>query len=453
MIYALILTDGTTTATLTDASNYMIASNSFTLGIAQLNPGELGGAGPLAMVDGAIAVDVFSTPANLATTLTNLERLQQLAMQVQRWRKGWSVPAVLLKVQMGNGVAPFYQCVLEDLSVEPPSDLADTLVIQEVTQVRLSFTRRGAWLPVSGTSVQTANVTQPAVQQVDFSSAAAFGTMLQLQSSNYSVSGYGLGDGFVIAAPAIVINTTVLPSVYMEKPTTGTSTSDSTAWGGSVMRFGSGSNEISMGILTSLPPGRISFFAVCRKTAAADVWSLKGNVYGTSGAGGLFAQSTALSYLDTSSTSPRAIFLGSITSMAWTTDTSVTIANVGTVTGSIDIDYFVAVVDNVNFEYYGAFYGYGSQAMIVGVGAEYGATSITQAVTVSSNPFGRSAYVKVVGASDNFSYPVSYRGDPAIYGQDRYWYVLPVVVWNTSYGLNRTYRWTMTRWPASLTPQ
>ena len=78
---------GDVTATLTDAQNYQLPTDAFTLGVAEPRPGEIGGVGPINEVDGEIGVNVFSTPRSLTTTLSNLAALGRIKHQVKRSQK------------------------------------------------------------------------------------------------------------------------------------------------------------------------------------------------------------------------------------------------------------------------------------------------------------------------------------------------------------------------------
>ena len=91
------ITDGTTTADLTDQTNYQLVDGGWAPSVAPLRKSTLGGSGPYEDVIEEIVVNVHGTTA--ATCLANLAKLSQLLDQAERWSRGENISPVKLQCQ------------------------------------------------------------------------------------------------------------------------------------------------------------------------------------------------------------------------------------------------------------------------------------------------------------------------------------------------------------------
>lgn len=159
-ISSLVLTDGTTTATLTDGTNYALNLGGWAPEVADLRTNVLGGFGPYEDVTEMIEIDV--TGATLSALLANVAKLRTLLTQARRWNDGEpGVTAVVLQITMTGGSA--YEATVLGGELELPRSYGDKLVSLELERVRLTVVRRGAWLaaaesPASSSSTSVGNV-------------------------------------------------------------------------------------------------------------------------------------------------------------------------------------------------------------------------------------------------------------------------------------------------------
>lgn len=225
-ISSLVLTDGTTTATLTDGTNYMLTQSGWAPKVASVRDSELGGVGPYTDVEEELSLNVFA--ASLATVNANLARLDTLLRQAERWADG--VPgttAVTLQITMTGGTMK--EAVVLGGAVEPPATYAERITLFEYEGVKLRIQRRGLWLGPAESSAASGATNVGAIGSITLPSTHntlspvqlkwtapnsargwARGPLIVAQSSSYlaTLEGelFGAGGDFAVATP---VNTLV----------------------------------------------------------------------------------------------------------------------------------------------------------------------------------------------------------------------------------------------------
>lgn len=145
----LALTDGTTTATLTDGTNYALAEQAWAPQIADWRRSGMGGRGPYEDQTETIMVNVIG--ASATATLANLARLKTLLEQAARWALGESVNPVTIQIQTQGSFLGIGSAVVLGGSVRAPSSFTEQMTLYDLRDVELTIRRRGQWLMSSYT--------------------------------------------------------------------------------------------------------------------------------------------------------------------------------------------------------------------------------------------------------------------------------------------------------------
>jgi hypothetical protein len=148
------LTDGTTTATLTDMVVYVLTS--LDLGVATLRDGELGGEGPYDDVTTKAIFHVRGTSA--ADAYAAIDAVNKLLDNARRWWRGdSSVALVKLRVQIQNSTLPILECVIKGRAPGGPPNIRpqitwnQNLCLYISEDVEIEFVRRGQLLGATET--------------------------------------------------------------------------------------------------------------------------------------------------------------------------------------------------------------------------------------------------------------------------------------------------------------
>lgn len=285
-IQSLVLTDGTTTATLTDGTNYALASGGWSPQVARLRTGELGGVGPYDEVEETIEIDIMGGGV-LATLSANIAKIMKLCDQAQRWRRGENVAAVQLQITLTGSTVK--TAVVVEGVLELPSNYADVLVIREVERARLRVTRRGMWL---GTEVAATTLTNvfPGVAWTTSPAVTSLGGVESPTKLRIAVPNTGhvkLDNALLIVASQETGNLmTVIEAESVPLPAT------NSKWAvvGDVANFASDSNvlrynhaSVNTNAVTSKStvslPKNPTIYAVVRTTVANTVFTLSVGLY------------------------------------------------------------------------------------------------------------------------------------------------------------------------------
>lgn len=149
------ISDGTTTVSLLAGNaGLQLREGGWSPAVAPPIQSDLGGRG--AWADVVERIEVLLTGSAGMTALYNLSSLLH---QAERWARGEPVSAVYIRVLISAPVAGgTWQATIlgpgRDM-LEMPDDFGDLLIVGEVTRIRISFVRRGAWentTPVEGST-------------------------------------------------------------------------------------------------------------------------------------------------------------------------------------------------------------------------------------------------------------------------------------------------------------
>jgi hypothetical protein len=199
-ISSLVITDGTVTATLTDGSNYLLQDEGWGPQLTKYRAGFLG-RGPYREEDEEIKINVFSTPASLSATNSNLAKLVDLINQADRWYRGESgVSPVTLQITMSGGTMK--QWLLLGGEVEASGSYVDGLIIQEIKDVTLKLRRAGELLGAVETSTTGVSSGIFLAQSVTFSSTASRPSPCSIKLSGFSSTDSNIAEGLILIAPS-----------------------------------------------------------------------------------------------------------------------------------------------------------------------------------------------------------------------------------------------------------
>lgn len=169
------ITDGTTTATLTDTAKYGLLGDGWAPQVATRRISTLGGR-PYTAVTEEIRLHVYG--ATTAAALANLAVLAQLIDQADRWYRGETVAPVRIEyLPQGSTMASTAQSLILGFAgdagpVGLPMSFNDRLMLFEISDVSVRFVRDGAWYGPEET-ITIARGTHPSVGSGTFATSAA----------------------------------------------------------------------------------------------------------------------------------------------------------------------------------------------------------------------------------------------------------------------------------------
>lgn len=138
------ITDGSTTASLLDDTNYSLVANGWSPKIATLRVAPLGGQSPYEDVIEEITIDVYGTTALIA--MQRVERIVNLLDQARRWALGEDVSPVRIEAQPQGVTTNELRAVIVGGEVVLPTNWADKLATNSIDNVLIRLRRRGLWL-------------------------------------------------------------------------------------------------------------------------------------------------------------------------------------------------------------------------------------------------------------------------------------------------------------------
>ena len=371
----LTITDGTTSVTIGDGSGGSVSyqldalAGAWRPGIAGFSQSQLGGRGPYDDVLETMTLDV--TGATAAAATSNLQTLERLIGQAERWSRGDNVAVVLIKfAPQGSTVATTaapYQCVVMGYApganaactsgarlLMMPAAAGSTYIIPRVV---LTFQRRGAWLLAAAITGTSASVANPGPYPV-----TGMTTHPNISPAQVKLAGFTLATHFDFddSKPIVLLaqQGSDLQIAEAETGTIGvyTSVADAAgvARGGSVLRYTPGvTTEVFSGKITlsSMTSGarRFAFFAAVRNNSATTSFKIRVRaryIVETSVTATETVAYTPLVNIGTTHVRPRFVPLGIVTIPAplWGMEFGVTAS---AASGTLDIDYIVALaVDN-----------------------------------------------------------------------------------------------------------
>lgn len=161
MALTIKITDDTTTADLTDETNYMVVDSGWVPQVAARTNNDLGG---IIYEDVEEEIEIIVMGSTGAAALANLAVLSRLFDQAERWANGDAVAAVIFQYKpSGSTKTNPYEAIIvgrgEGAGFIGLSTSFDANGNVTITGVRLRFRRRGAWLnETDTTSVSAATI-------------------------------------------------------------------------------------------------------------------------------------------------------------------------------------------------------------------------------------------------------------------------------------------------------
>lgn len=312
------ITDGTTTATLTDLTNYGLLTGGWAPQVPVRRASTLGGA-PYTEVSETIELDVFGATA--AAALANLRILVTLIDTAERWYRGENTTPVTITYQaQGSDLDPLTSLILgfegDRGALDLPATFNDELMNYTISNVQLRFRRVGVWY-----GDEESDGTDPAEHPVVMPGAFAYDspvmtpvqvTITDLPDQTH-ISYYDAG--FLLVA-ATDDRLQVIDATDFDFPGNGyTTDADATRHpeGTGVLIYTPAvTTEVlsALGAIT-LPTTtrRIGIVANLRNTHATTTFRVRVEVSGSGGRGAVY---TRPYIVDTSTTDPRIVSLGTV---------------------------------------------------------------------------------------------------------------------------------------------
>lgn len=463
-ISSLVLTDGATTATLTDGINYALTSGGWAPSVARRRTAELGGVGPYAEVEEQIQLDIFSTPRTLATTLANVAKLQTLCDQARRWSAGENVTAVRLQLTMTGSTMK--EAAILDGALDLPSDFADLVVVQEVGAATLRLTRRGLWVAAAVTSAASSAFTGPTPVSVTLAShptPSPLAITIKDIASSFSPAVANVPSGYLVVAS----DTNAVALIEGESLVFGTSSTvgNATASGANILRASTSPAAGDYGFI-ALTSGfytgarQIAIFAALRVNGSATRWQVSAELTYETQLGVVAAPSVFRGPIQTprytastdAGTVPRIVFLGLLSvardprfvRINWLRTTG---------TGSIDLDYLLLV--NVKNESVAIL---GLSQFDGNIKGGNGWLTVDSLYTQSPSPLVLAAFDPL---SSTVAWPATYTGNATLMHTGTTVRIAALLrdtnngnwTFTTSAGAKQSLTFVATRQPAYLTPE
>jgi hypothetical protein len=322
--------------------------------VAALRRSTLGGRGPYN--DVVEQWDLNIRGADAVTAMSNVETLARLLDNAERfWRLGQNISPVRLRfAPQGStlfSTANPAECLVlgrapgdEIAGVSLPSRFNDVGMIFEVLQARLKFVRGGLWLNPTAETASSSAAANPTVQ-----SATLTSTLTVSAPTKLAIAWSGTPT-FVGAPSPIVLWASAANRIVIYEAESGslftnvTSVADAAnnARGGSVARYTPINTSLNgvVGItLSGLDTNtrRVAYYAAVRNNSATTTWLMQ--VVST---GAETDKRTPIVPIDTSTTNPRIVFLGTLAYA--TTPTGIELdVQASAASGTLDVDYIVAL--------------------------------------------------------------------------------------------------------------
>lgn len=170
------ITDGTTTATLTDTTKYGLLGGGWAPQVATRRVSTLGGR-PYSAVTEEIRLDVYGSTT--ADALSNLAVIAQLIDQADRWYRGEAVDPVRIEYRpQGSTMTAIPRSLIFGFAdgagpVNLPVTFNDALMVYEIRDVSVRFVRDGAWYDHAEDTFQATSTSHPSVASGSFAASAS----------------------------------------------------------------------------------------------------------------------------------------------------------------------------------------------------------------------------------------------------------------------------------------
>lgn len=348
------MTDGTDTVTFMDGAGGAtawppVASTGWGPSITGIRTSQMAGRGPYADVQEDLTCNIVDTTAALCWQ--DLDTLVRLLDKAERWwLRGEPISPVILKyVAQGSTIHSSAGTVMQAIvlgrvgtdelnGVDLPQT-TNNFMGKVIQGVRVLCMRRGGWTGANDTVTAGASGQATAIT-ITYASTHPVASPVSVQ-----FLGFGTTTTPTIQ-PGFAMIGSLSSDIQVFEAETGTATAYTSvadaannARGGSVLRYTpTGTTAANTGgyTIASSISGTIAIYAAVRNNSGTTTFQIAANVYGL---GSL--SSTPTQTIDTSSTQPRLLYLGSaVVTSAVSMNFTVTAS---AASGTFDIDYFVLV--------------------------------------------------------------------------------------------------------------
>lgn len=346
------LTDGTTTVTFASPANgglwYRI-EDGWAPRVA--GPRRSGfGVGPYEDVTEEIPVSVGGS--NAGHLYANLHTLKTLCDQAENWYRAQSNAAVTFNVSpegatISSAASPMKAAVYSAKLNIPQGIYRFPSSGSAVWSSGLSITmtRRGAWVYTSGSTTASA-ASNPAIISAGFASSIASYSHVDYRVGGFHGASINTAGVHIITAPSSnYMGIQEASGVSVSSPFSHVSGSANVAYGGSVVRYTpAGTTEQSVvwdALISGMPSntGRYGFWATIRNNSTTTTFQVRIGMYSGTAYGNATYAYTPYTTIDTSSTLPRVVFLG--TAPANTVSGYKLFVTASSASGTLDVNYVV----------------------------------------------------------------------------------------------------------------
>jgi hypothetical protein len=329
--------------------NWPLQANGWAPSIAGVRTSPLGGRGPYADAEEELEVGILGATASAC--YSNLDTLSRLLDKAERWwLRGENISPVILKyAPMGSTIhdhvtTPLQAIVLgragsdERNGVELPKDVSEAGMLFTIYGIKIVCLRRGAWTGATDTTSTSGSAANPSVLTRAFSTTHTVNSPM-----NVTIGGFDRTATPTINAGFLCVGSNVNDIQFNQGSLVAgyTSVADAAALAkfGTVVRYtptGTTAVASGTGSYTTALTGPIVLIAAVRNNSATTTFAIRGDVYGAGG-----NSSTPYQVVDTSTTNPRLIVLGTVVGNP-VTNVGVTI-QASAASGTFDVNYILSV--------------------------------------------------------------------------------------------------------------
>ncbi len=251
--------------------------------------------------------------ADAAAAMANMQTLAQLLIQAERWRNGVVVNPVIMKfAPQGSTIvstaSPYQALVLgrargDGSALTLGERFPDVGMLREALGSKIALLRQGAWIGADETPAASSSAANPTVHNVTLTS--------NLNASPLTISLGGFSNNAAFPSSFLLVGSGISIAEAEAATAAGfTSVADAAnnARGGSVLRYTPASTSFAAtGVISTQSWQRIAIYAAIRNNSASATFQ----IYATGTYGATVVQ-TPITPIDTSTTQPRIVYLGTL---------------------------------------------------------------------------------------------------------------------------------------------
>ncbi len=285
----LVLSDGTTTVTIADgasgSTNYRLARGTWAPQVAGLRRNRLGGRGPYDDVTEEFELNI--TGSSVDAALANLQTLNMLFDQAERWYRNENTCVVLVKYSpkgatVSSSGSPLQAAVLG----RAPGDEAATIRLSPIFEdvglnrfvlnTGVRFQRRGLWIRAN--ELQTGSASNGSIAAITLASPLAIVSPGELRVTNLGqlTASNSYSNAFVLMASGTTDLEVDTLSGLTATGFTNVSDSANFSQSGNILRYtATGTTELFSAGLTLAATGNLSFFLNIRNNSATTTFRVR----------------------------------------------------------------------------------------------------------------------------------------------------------------------------------